>query len=142
MATATSLETVSSKPRSIVELDRSISLTLYRQVGSRFPRPVFLLLEHSGNGVLWLLAAPVAWLWPGLGAVTRYYIANFFLGLWVDLAVVGTLKGLFRRPRPLYNYSEDFVLVVAVDKYSFPSGHAARCGTEMLWHFVITPHID
>ena len=132
MATATSVEVVSSRPGSIVEIDKSMSLMLYRQVGSRFPRPLFLLLEHSGNGVLWLLGVPIAWLWPGLGAVARYYIANFFLGLWVDLAIVGFLKALFRRPRPLYNYSKDFVLVVAVDKYSLPSGHAARCGTELL----------
>jgi len=27
----------------------------------------------------------------------------------------------------VYNKEEDFVLVVSVDKYSFPSGHASRC---------------
>jgi len=40
--------------------------------------------------------------------------------------LVGSLKALVRRPRPLYNQSGDFVLVVAVDQYSFPSGHTAR----------------
>ena len=83
-------------------------------------------LEHSGNGILWLLLAPLLWLYAPLSNFGRHMLANFFLGLWVDIALVGALKGIFRRPRPEYNISGDFVLVVAVDKYSFPSGHAAR----------------
>lgn len=117
---------VSSHPRSLAELDRSVSLYLYRHVGSKLPRSIFMLLEHSGNGVAWLLLVPALWFSTVLDASTRSYVANFFIGLWVDLALVGTLKGLVRRPRPVYNYSGDFRLVVSVDKYSFPSGHAAR----------------
>lgn len=33
------------------------------------------------------------------------------------------------RRRPVYNQADDFVLVVSVDAYSFPSGHASRCHT-------------
>ncbi|CAL5228821.1 g12022 [Coccomyxa viridis] len=52
--------------------------------------------------------------------------ANLLLGLLIDLAYVGLLKGAIRRPRPVYNNASDFLLVVKVDQYSFPSGHAAR----------------
>ncbi|EIE23953.1 acid phosphatase/Vanadium-dependent haloperoxidase [Coccomyxa subellipsoidea C-169] len=31
-----------------------------------------------------------------------------------------------QRARPVYNNAGDFLLVVAVDSFSFPSGHAAR----------------
>jgi hypothetical protein len=34
--------------------------------------------------------------------------------------------GLLPPRRPVYNKADDFVLVVSVDKYSFPSGHASR----------------
>lgn len=85
-----------------------------------------MLLEHSGNGIFWLLAAAFLWLSTRTEAGTRTLFANFFLGLWVDIALVGLVKALVRRPRPDYNLSTDFVLVVAVDRYSFPSGHAAR----------------
>ena len=85
-----------------------------------------MLLEHSGNGILWLLVTAFLWLSNRISANTRTLVANFSLGLWVDIALVGIVKAVVRRPRPEYNLSSDFVLVVAVDRYSFPSGHAAR----------------
>ncbi len=45
----------------------------------------------------------------------------------VDLALVGLLKGTVRRARPVYNLRSDFAVVVAVDHFSFPSGHSSRC---------------
>jgi len=48
------------------ELDSTLSLRLYRSVGVRIPRPVFMALEHSGSGLLWLPLAPLVWLAPGL----------------------------------------------------------------------------
>ena len=73
-----------------------------------------------------MVATPLIWTVPGLSSTTRCIAANFFLGLFVDLIIVGALKFSFRRPRPSYNFAEDFTLVVAVDKFSFPSGHTAR----------------
>ena len=57
----------------------------------------------------------------------RTFALNLFLGLLVDLALVGVLKYIVRRPRPSYNDAGDYLLVVDVDRYSFPSGHASRC---------------
>lgn len=36
------------------------------------------------------------------------------------------LKGTVRRARPVYNLRSDFSVVVAVDHFSFPSGHSSR----------------
>lgn len=39
---------------------------------------------------------------------------------------VGLLKASARRSRPVYNQQSDFTVVVAVDHFSFPSGHSSR----------------
>jgi membrane-associated phospholipid phosphatase len=111
---------------SFVELDTSLSLSLYRGFGRKIPRPVFKFLENTGSGLLWLPLAPVLMLAPSASPDLHTCAANLLLGLLVDILFVGTLKGIFRRPRPVYNDIGDFRVVVAVDKYSFPSGHAAR----------------
>jgi hypothetical protein len=110
----------------LLEYDQSYSLFLHSQIGAKCPRCVYLLLEHSGNGILWLVLASLVWGLPNIEDSSRCFAINFFLGLLVDLLLVGSLKTLIRRPRPKYNQSRDFVLVVAVDQYSFPSGHSAR----------------
>ena len=69
---------------------------------------------------------------PSLSPLMRMCIANLLLGFVLDLILVGSIKGLFRRPRPVYNKEGDFVLVVSVDKFSFPSGHSSRCAAR-LW---------
>ena len=117
---------MAQKRSSFARLDQQWSLGLHRAFSSAIPRWCFMVLEHSGNGILWLVLAPTLWLFAPLSAEGRLVLANFFLGLWIDIAFVGALKSLFRRPRPEYNISGDFILVVAVDRYSFPSGHAAR----------------
>ena len=85
-----------------------------------------MLLEHSGNGLVWLSGAIGIWLYPYLTIQQRCAIANFLLAFVLDLLLVGSLKSVFQRPRPIYNSSGDFILVVSVDQYSFPSGHASR----------------
>jgi len=108
------------------ELDRAVSLAAYRSVGCKLPRPLLMLYEHAGNGLFWLPAALIAWLLPGMTPVQRMWAANLFLGFLLDVLVVGTIKGIVGRGRPVYNKADDFVLVVSVDHYSFPSGHASR----------------
>lgn len=58
-------------------------------------------------------------------------VANLFLGLWIDIALIGLAKGSFKRQRPVYNHLGDFVVIVGVDKFSFPSGHASRWGPRL-----------
>ena len=112
--------------RSIDAYDKRTSLWLHNSIGKLFPRQLYMLLEHSGNGILWLVLAVLSWSFGSRDPVNRAIWLNFFLGLWIDIALVGTLKMAAKRARPEYNISSDFILVVSVDNYSFPSGHAAR----------------
>lgn len=111
----------------LVDLDTRTSLFLYQNIGRRIPRPFFKLLENSGTGLLWFPLVPAVWLAPGTPPDVRACAANLFLGLLVDIALVGSMKAAVRRPRPVYNHTGDFLLVAAVDRFSFPSGHSARC---------------
>ncbi|GMH40096.1 hypothetical protein BSKO_08000 [Bryopsis sp. KO-2023] len=107
--------------------DYQVSSILYKDLGQRVPRQFLLMLEYFGSGLLIPLAF-LLWAVP-LGIVGAYFKAfclNLLLGFFTDLAFVGALKGLVRRPRPNYNDAGDFILVVNVDRYSFPSGHASR----------------
>ena len=110
----------------LVDIDARVSLALYRNFGSKIPRYVFKALEHTGSGLLWLPLAPVVFLAPSVSPLVRTCAANLLVGLLTDIVIVGTLKGLVQRARPVYNNADDFLLVVAVDSFSFPSGHAAR----------------
>lgn len=85
-----------------------------------------MLLEHSGNGLVWLFGAIGFLLYPYITQQQTCAVANFLLAFVIDLILVGSLKSVFRRPRPIYNSTGDFILVVSVDQYSFPSGHASR----------------
>ena len=51
-----------------------------------------------------------------------------FTALIVDIVVVMITKLTFRRPRPKHNQM-DMLTVMAIDGYSFPSGHATRAAT-------------
>ena len=53
-------------------------------------------------------------------------INNFlFKALVFDLAVIGIVKAIFKRKRPILN-KNDMIGTVGPDKYSFPSGHSSR----------------
>ena len=106
--------------------DRSLSTQLFQSVGQIIPRRYLKLLEHSGNGLVWLFAAIVLLLTPSVTLPQRCVISNFLVAFVVDLVLIGTLKSVVRRPRPVYNAAGDFILVVSIDQYSFPSGHASR----------------
>lgn len=127
------------RKNALVDLDTRLSLSVYRSLGSKVPRYVFKALEHTGSGLLWLPLAPVVFLAPSASLVLRTCAANMLVGLLVDIAIVGTLKGLVRRARPVYNDAGDFLLVVAVDSFSFPSGHAARSDlSSICTHYPLT----
>lgn len=91
------------------------------------PRPILTTLEVSGDGRLWIPATAALLLTPlplaGFSKV-RWFCLNFFIGLIFDLILIGILKSLIKRPRPVYN--KGMYLVLSVDHWSFPSGHASR----------------
>lgn len=106
-------------------LDREWSHSAFVYLGSQVPRSLLMIFEHAGNGLFWLPGSLALWSFPYLTPVQRVLAANLIAGLVLDVAVVGLLKSIFRRGRPVYN-QDDLLTIVSVDKYSFPSGHASR----------------
>lgn len=77
-------------------------------------RPLVWLLARSGDSLLWLLISGVLiWLREPLGWQLLITVA-------ITSLLTAVVKGLFRRQRPAEKWA------IATDKYSFPSGHAAR----------------
>ena len=57
-------------------------------------------------------------------AAQRGAATTLLAAMLLDLATVAAIKALVRRPRPPYNLPD--MLVISVDRYSFPSGHTSR----------------
>lgn len=87
-------------------------------------RPVMKALELSCHGIPWIVICLYA-LYQATGEVLEEVFFNLLLGLFIDLIIVGLLKVVFRRKRPLYN-KDDMFATISVDNFSFPSGHATR----------------
>lgn len=66
------LATASTRPQTLEQWDKAISLRLYKHVGSHLPRPGFMLLEHSGSGAIWLPLVPLIWLAPQLSVPVSF----------------------------------------------------------------------
>ena len=56
-----------------------------------------------------------------------------FLGLLLDIMLVGSLKAYFRRRHPVSNQEQLLLKGIGPDRYSFPSGHASR--SVFVWYF-------
>lgn len=103
------------------ELDRRLAAGLVLPPHSRVLRGVALLVAHSGDSLLWVLAAGAA-LFLG-GPIWRVAGLRVLAATLVPGGVAVLLKWLIRRPRPP---GERGTLYACGDRYSFPSGHAAR----------------
>lgn len=101
----------------LIVFDAALSLLLHDLFRS-LPRPILKTLEISGDGRLWF---PIS---ISLLPFSSSLFLSLLLGLLLDISLVGALKFLVRRPRPVYN--RNMTLVVAVDHWSFPSGHSSR----------------
>lgn len=105
-------------------------LSLRWAICARYNSPYLYLrkfvfaLELSGSGYLWIPYSiiMIALHYTTIRQAMRYIL--LFTGLMLDIAIVGTVKGLTRRRRPVVNH--DDVLSIGPDKYSFPSGHTSR----------------
>ena len=112
----------------IIQWDCEVSAAI--SIGGR-PRKVSILLfvavlkflEVTGHGIPWLLGA-FLYACKSTG-YTQIFSINVFNALLFDLLIVGIVKVLSRRQRPVYN-RDDMFATVSVDKYSFPSGHTTR----------------
>jgi presqualene diphosphate phosphatase len=87
-------------------------------------RKYFYLLELSGSGYLWIPypLIMIALHYPSIRETMPFIL--LLTGLLIDIAIVGTVKGVVRRSRPVINHND--VLSIGPDKFSFPSGHTSR----------------
>lgn len=108
-----------------IALDTSFSLHLHTFF-EFIPRFLLKSLEICGDGRLFF---PVAisllfLLTPSLWSPHPFFL-SLLIGSLLDLLLVGLIKVLIRRPRPVYNKS-DMSIAFAADHWSFPSGHSSR----------------
>ncbi|XP_058104563.1 probable lipid phosphate phosphatase beta [Magnolia sinica] len=111
--------------RRLIDLDTTWSLHIHT-ICQPFPRFLLKALEISGDG-RFCCPIPIAlFLSPpsSNSSSLRQILILLFLGFLLDLIAVGSIKYLIRRPRPVYN--KGMHLTVAVDHWSFPSGHSSR----------------
>ncbi|RRT54724.1 hypothetical protein B296_00039061 [Ensete ventricosum] len=124
--TSAAASAVAARPsilRRFVALDTALSLRIH-SLCRPVPRPFLKALEISGDGRFWF-PIPIALLplSSAFGAAYSLFL-GLLLGSLLDLLLVGLIKHLVRRPRPVYN--KGMSLTFAVDHWSFPSGHSSR----------------
>ncbi|KAI3453521.1 hypothetical protein Pfo_010184 [Paulownia fortunei] len=116
--------------RRLINLDTVVSLQLYTFFQPILPFFVLKSLELSGDGRLFfpitlstlLTTTPVSTLITP--TPTTFLLLNLLIGSVLDLLLIGLIKHLIQRPRPVYN--KNMFLSFAVDHWSFPSGHSSR----------------
>lgn len=106
--------------RVLLDLDAAVSLHIYTFFHQIIPFPLLKSLEFSGDGRLFF---PII-LSLLTTTTTNILLLNLLLGSLLDLLLIGLLKHLIQRPRPVYN--KNMFLSFAVDHWSFPSGHSSR----------------
>ena len=112
----------------IVELDCQLSAAFSisgrpKTVGVKLITIALKFLEITGHGIPWI-AGTVMFACKSKGYMRTFSI-NMLIALLLDLLIVGVIKVVSKRQRPVYN-KDDMFATVSVDKYSFPSGHATR----------------
>ncbi|XP_059657493.1 uncharacterized protein LOC132304020 isoform X2 [Cornus florida] len=110
----------------LIKVDTALSLHLHTTTQSILPRSLLKTLEISGDGRLFFPVVISLFLSP-LSTTSHYlrlFLADLLIGSVVDLLLIGLIKHLVRRPRPVYN--KGMSLAFAVDHWSFPSGHSSR----------------
>ena len=103
--------------------DLRLFASVFRQGRRRAVVPIARAISHSGDGYLHLLLPLGMWLagFPATGALATLLI----LSLAIERSLYWVLKNSLRRRRP-----QDLVpgfrsLIVAADRFSFPSGHTS-----------------
>jgi presqualene diphosphate phosphatase len=94
-----------------------------------------MALELSGSGFIWIPYVIIMLARHFRSAHDVMPFILLFAGLLLDIAIVGTIKGLTRRSRPMINHND--TISIGPDKYSFPSGHTSRA-VFLLFYFVTT----
>jgi len=106
----------------LIETDRRVSARLAIPRETHAWRLLALVIAHTGDSPLWLMAAVAACLWGN--SFWRGLGGRVVIGTLVAGAATAALKWLFRRPRPP---GDGVGFYTHFDRHAFPSGHAGRC---------------
>ena len=99
----------------LIDHDKAWSGKLTGWGSSRLAHNFFWLIARTGDSWLWaIIILLLLWQWRELGFALLWTVAGAAL-------IVAVSKGIFKRKRP-----SDPRVAISTDKYSFPSGHAAR----------------
>lgn len=99
----------------IITHDKAWSERLAARGNGRYAHPGYWLIARTGDSWLWaIITLLLLWQRRELGWALLWTVTGAAL-------LVAVSKGIFKRKRP-----SDPRLVFSTDKYSFPSGHAAR----------------
>lgn len=110
----------------LLRLDTAVSLHLYTFFHPILPFSLLKCLELSGDGrVFFPIILSILFITRTLNPTpATLLLLNLLIGSLLDLLLIGLIKHLVQRPRPLYN--KNMFLSFAVDHWSFPSGHSSR----------------
>jgi undecaprenyl-diphosphatase len=105
----------------MVYWDRQITFLMNRTLRWRTVSPFFRVISNLGNGKFWYALMVILPLFHGDYGIK----AALHMGLTalVTLLVYKSVKGVTQRPRPGAVYEAIMQGTVALDEYSFPSGH-------------------
>ena len=99
----------------MIDRDKVWSGWLAAKGTPRLSHNFFWLIARTGDSWLWgIIILLLLWQWRELGFALLWTVAGAAL-------IVAVSKGIFKRKRP-----SDPRVAISTDKYSFPSGHAAR----------------
>ncbi|KAH6777760.1 hypothetical protein C2S51_009072 [Perilla frutescens var. frutescens] len=110
--------------RRLINLDTAVSLHLYTFFHPVLPFSLLKCLELSGDGRLFFPITLSILFFNTSPTAATLLLLNLLIGSLLDLLLIGIIKHLVQRPRPLYN--KNMFLSFAVDHWSFPSGHSSR----------------
>jgi undecaprenyl-diphosphatase len=106
----------------LVALDHRLSLRLAIPSEARLLHAIALVLAHTGDSPLWLLATAITLIWGN--AAWQGFGGRILVGILATGAATTILKWVFRRRRPP---GESKGFYSRFDRHAFPSGHSGRC---------------
>ena len=107
--------------RTYANWDADLTYRLNRLMSLRGVRPFFAMVSWLGNGKLWytlILMLPLFAAANGLQAARHMALVGI-----INLLLYKLVKSFAQRPRPFRACEDILAGTVALDEYSFPSGH-------------------